>query len=99
MTSPATADEVWSILREVAERSRETDRKFQAISRQVGHLGNRLGDFVQEMVRPALVRLFRPRGLDVHEVHPNLAVELMGAVAAIVMMPPLPLESGNPIKN
>ena len=54
----------------------ETDRKFQQTSREIravnesiGRLGNRLGDFVEEMVRPAAVRLFREQGIDVHEVH------------------------------
>ena len=58
------------------ETSQETDRKFQETSREVkvvnesiGRLGNRLGDFVEEMVRPAAVRLFREQGIDVHEVH------------------------------
>ena len=58
------------------ETSQETDRKFQETSREIkvvnesiGRLGNRLGDFVEEMVRPAAVRLFREQGIDVHEVH------------------------------
>jgi len=61
------------------EASRETDRKFQETDRkikevtiQIGHLGNRLGDFVEEMVRPAVVRLFRDRGLDVRHVMRDL---------------------------
>jgi len=58
------------------ETSQETDRMFQETSREIkvvnesiGRLGNRLGDFVKEMVRPAAVRLFREQGIDVHEVH------------------------------
>ncbi len=58
------------------ERSAETDRKFQEtrelvenLSRRFGDLGNRLGEFVEAMVEPALVELFRARGLDVSEVH------------------------------
>lgn len=58
------------------ERSEETDRKFQEtrelldrLSRRFGDLGNRLGEFVEAMVEPALVDLFRARGLDVSEVH------------------------------
>ncbi len=54
----------------------DTDRKFQETSREIkavnesiGRLGNRLGDFVEEMVRPAAVRLFREQEIDVHEVH------------------------------
>ena len=49
--------------------SRETDLKIKAVSESIGRLGNRLGDFVEEMVRPAAVRLFREQGIDVHEVH------------------------------
>jgi hypothetical protein len=62
------------------EASQETDRKFQettqqtsreikAVNESIGRLGNRLGDFVEEMVRPAAVRLFHEQGIDVHEVH------------------------------
>lgn len=91
------ADEIWAILREVAEaqketgrRFKETDRKFQETDRQiketdrqlketdrkvkevtasVGRLSNRLGDFIEEAAKPAAVRLFRERGIEVHEVH------------------------------
>ena len=54
--------------REMSERRKqaaETDR-------QLGRLGNRLGEFVEYMVRPAAVRLFQDRNLDVHQVIPNL---------------------------
>ena len=58
------------------ERSAELDRKFQEtrelldrLSRRFGDLGNHLGEFVEAMVEPALVELFRARGLDVSEVH------------------------------
>jgi hypothetical protein len=37
---------------------RETDRKFQKTDRKISSLGDRLGEFAQEMVRPAVVRLF-----------------------------------------
>ena len=110
-----TADDIWAILRELAEsrketelmlreaslqterrfqeaerilreanqetnrKFQETDRKFQDTDRkikqvnlQLGKLGNRLGDFVEDAVRPSAVRLFRERGIDVHEVHQNI---------------------------
>ena len=99
-----TADDIWAILRELAEsrketelmlretdrilressqetdrRFQETDRKFQETDRkikevnlQLGKLGNRLGDFIEEAVRPSAVRLFRERGIDVHEVHQKI---------------------------
>lgn len=68
--------------RQMKERSEELDRRFKETehqvketSKKVGELGNRLGDFVQEMVRPAVVRLFKDRGIDVHEVYPNVSVK------------------------
>ncbi|MGD7037456.1 hypothetical protein [Methylotuvimicrobium buryatense] len=71
----------------------ETDRKFQnterlvkEVSKSIGDLGNRLGEFVQEMVRPALVNLFRERNIDVHEVHPNIYVERDGESAEIDLL-------------
>jgi len=61
---------------EVALQSKATDRKIQEtdrivqnLARRFGDLGNRLGEFVEAMVEPAVVRLFQQRGLDVHEVH------------------------------
>ena len=75
-----TAEDIWRILRELSESQKETDLKFQDTDRRikevnaiVGKLGNRLGEFVEESVRPAAVRLFRERGIEVHEVHQNIS--------------------------
>ena len=112
-----TAEDIWTILRELAQSQKETDRKFQETDRQfketdhlirdlftsqketdrrfqetdrqfketdrkikevttaIGRLGNRLGEFVEEMVRPAVVRLFQERGIAVHEVHRGVVSE------------------------
>lgn len=45
------------------------DRDIAAVNASIGRLGNRLGEFVEEMVKPSVVRLFQERGVDVHEVH------------------------------
>ncbi|MDG2990995.1 hypothetical protein L3556_08660 [Candidatus Synechococcus calcipolaris G9] len=37
-------------------------------------MGNRLGEFVELQVRPAAVRLFQERGIDVHELHADISV-------------------------
>ena len=76
-------EDIKALVAELAIQSKETDRKFQEtdrkfqetrelldrLSRRFGDLGNRLGEFVEAMVEPALVDLFRARGLDVSEVH------------------------------
>lgn len=74
-----TAEDIWKILRELAESQKETDRKFQEtdcrlkeVTANIGKLGNRLGDFIEDAVRPAAVRLFQERGIEVHEVHQNI---------------------------
>ncbi len=54
------------------ERSAETERKIDKLRTEIGNLGNRLGDFVQEMVKPGLVQLFQERGLKVHRTMENL---------------------------
>ncbi len=111
------ADDIWAILRELAQSQQETDRKFQETDRKfqetdhkfqetdhkfqetdhkfqetdrkfqetdrkikevaasIGRLGNRLGEFIEDAVRPAVVRLFRQRGIDVHEVHQNICAQ------------------------
>jgi Holliday junction resolvase-like predicted endonuclease len=56
-------------MRETDRKMREVFARFDNLSRRFGDLGNRLGEFVEAMVEPALVDLFRARGLDVSEVH------------------------------
>ena len=60
---------------ETDRKFQETDRKIKAVTATVGDLGNRLGDFVEGLVRPAVVRLFRERGIEVHEVYPDVEVD------------------------
>ena len=59
-------------VKETSQQLKETDKMIKAMSKQLGAHGNRLGEFVQEMVRPAVVRLFRQRHLPVHQVMANL---------------------------
>lgn len=65
------------IVRENGQQMREMDER---LNKKIGALGNRLGDFVQEMVRPAVVGLFQTRGIAVHEVYPNMSVNRNGGM-------------------
>ena len=67
-------------------RFQETDRRFretervmkeqnQRVDEQLVKLGNRLGEFVEWQVRPAAVRLFQERGIDVNELSADLSVQ------------------------
>ena len=64
--------------REIKAIQQETAREIKAVNTSVGRLSNRLGEFVEEAVRPAAVRLFRECGLDVHEVQQNIVVKREG---------------------
>jgi len=73
------------IVKETSLQMKETDRKLQEtghkidkVTAAIGRLGNRLGEFVEEMVRPAVVRLFQGRGIDVHQVYARIHVERDG---------------------
>lgn len=62
--------------KEAAERQRqETAQQITDLNRRYGGLSANFGRFVEEMVRPAVVRLFQERGLPVHSVHPNVHYE------------------------
>ena len=60
---------------EIKQQSQKTDKQIQQVNQQIGKLGNRLGEFVEWQVRPAAVRLFRERGIDVHEFHGEVSVK------------------------
>ncbi|MDP2904472.1 MAG: DUF3782 domain-containing protein, partial [Methylovulum sp.] len=73
-----TLEDIWKLFQETDRKMQETDRKLKQVTENIGRLGNRLGDFVEEMVRPAAVRLFQERGIDVHEVYQNVSSQRNG---------------------
>jgi predicted AAA+ superfamily ATPase len=65
----ATPEEVWALIREVAENQRETDRQLEKtkklISRngkQMGELHQRFGKLAEHLVAPGIVRRFNELG-------------------------------------
>jgi hypothetical protein len=66
-------------MKETDRKMKETDRKIQEnaaqlketerlLRQQIGDLSRRLGEFVEGMIKPAAVRLFKERGIEVHKV-------------------------------
>ena len=53
---------------EIALRFKETDRIVKNLSKNIGDLGNRLGEFVEHMVAPAVVRLFQSESRLAHDL-------------------------------
>ncbi len=89
MSDPApTLDDVWRLFREtdrqLKEQAQETDRRFRETERfirelsketdkKIGRLTNRLGEFVEELIKPAVVRLFQNRGIPVHKLYSDVS--------------------------
>ena len=72
--------------RVMKERAAETDRIIKNLSTNLGDLGNRLGEFVEHMVAPAVVRLFQAQGVEVHEVHPGVQAKRNGEAIEIDLL-------------
>ncbi len=86
MPEQVTLEEVWRLFKETDrkfqetdrkwketdKRFKETDKKIKEVSIAIGNLGNRLGEFVEEMVKPSALKLFQQRGINVFEVYQNI---------------------------
>jgi hypothetical protein len=70
--------EIKETSREIKEVQKETAREIKAVNTSIGRLSNRLGEFVEEAVRPSAVRLFRERGIDIHEVQQSITAKRDG---------------------
>ncbi|MCK9463889.1 MAG: DUF3782 domain-containing protein [Proteobacteria bacterium] len=86
MEPETTMEDLRTVMRELAEQSKDTDRRLNELGKQIGGLGNRLGEFVEGVVRPGLVRLFRESGIDVRETHRDLESERNGKKAQIDLL-------------
>ena len=63
---------------EIKETQKITAREIKAVNTSIGRLSNRLGEFVEEAVRPSAVHLFRERGIDIHEVQQSITAKRDG---------------------
>ena len=72
--------------RQMKERAAETDKVITNLSKRLGDIGNRLGEFVEHMVSPAVVRLFQARGIEVHEVYPGVEAKRGGEAIEIDLL-------------
>ncbi|MBF0378507.1 MAG: DUF3782 domain-containing protein [Desulfamplus sp.] len=63
---------------ETDKKFQDTDKKFKETDILIGRLGNRLGDFVEGMVKPSAVKIFKERGIKVHQVSRDINAERDG---------------------
>ncbi|WP_006788860.1 hypothetical protein [Thiorhodospira sibirica] len=70
----------------IKESAKETERLIKQLSKNLGDIGNRLGEFVEQMVAPAVVRVFRDQGIEVHAVYPNISAKRNGVELEIDLL-------------
>jgi hypothetical protein len=63
---------------EADRRAAQADAQMAELRRTVTSLTTRWGRFVEELVEPAVLRLFQARGIDVKEVYPRARVRRQG---------------------
>ncbi|MBF0125135.1 MAG: hypothetical protein HQL60_07350, partial [Magnetococcales bacterium] len=82
--------ETKKLIQETAQQMRETDRRmqetnleFKQLRKLVGNIGNRLGEFVEAMVKPACFRLFQGNDIQIHIIHHRLSSTIPGAAMEV----------------
>lgn len=94
MADPVTIEDIYELFRvsqaEADRRAVEADRRLQRLeqvaantSREVAGLTTRWGQFVENLVEPSVVRLFRERGIEVQETARRLRSQRPGAAMEI----------------
>ncbi len=86
MESGATMEDLRTVMRELAEQSKDTDRRLKELGQQIGGLGNRLGEFVEGVLRPGLVRLFQERGIGVHRTLRDVSGDKNGVALQVDLL-------------
>ena len=67
----------------LAEAKLESDRTIAELKRIVNSLTTRWGRFVEELVQPAVLRLFQEKGIDIKEIYPRARVKRQGIAMEI----------------
>ena len=77
--------EIWGLFREVAKRQEETalqmqatDKKIERLSETVDALTGKWGRFVEGLVAPGAVRIFKERGIEVSQTHTRIDAQKGG---------------------
>ncbi|MGK7938876.1 MAG: DUF3782 domain-containing protein [Crocosphaera sp.] len=94
MNDPVTIQDIYALFKASSEefdrRLLESDRRMEKLERTVAEttravnsLTTRWGRFVEELVEPAILKLFQGKGIDVKEVYPRARVKRQGIAMEI----------------
>ena len=90
------AEEIWEILREVAQSQKETahqfkktdrqfketDRQFKELGKQIGGLGQKFGSFTEGLTLPSMTKILREQ-FHMEVISPSVRVSKSGLDAEI----------------
>jgi len=72
------------------ERASETHRQMlecvAETERIINNLGDRMGEFVEHMVAPAVVRLFQAEGIEAYSIHPGFETKRNGEAIEVDLL-------------
>jgi len=87
------ADQVWRPLGELIEAQKETERRFEETQQQneklkyqLAKFADPLGEFLEWQVRPAILKMFRQRGIDGYESSAGSWVQRSGEAIEIDLL-------------
>ncbi len=94
MSEPITIEDIYKLFEasrreleasraEYDRRAAEADKQMAELRRTVASLTTRWGRFAEELVEPAVLRLFQAWGIDVKEVYPRARVRRQGIAMEI----------------
>jgi len=61
--------EVWALFKETTEKFKETDKKIAEVSKTVAALTGKWGRFVEGLIAPGTISMFKERGIEVEKVY------------------------------
>ncbi|MCL2231744.1 MAG: hypothetical protein FWB99_01545 [Treponema sp.] len=94
-TGGTPAEEIWAILREVADRQREVKKQMKETDRRIGELSNRFGELAEHLVAPSIREKFNELGFTFGEVSRDK--EIVDAAGNHVAEVDILLENGDTV--
>ena len=61
--------EVWALFKETDRKFKETDKKIAEVSRTVAALTGKWGRFVEGLIAPGTISMFKERGIEVEKIY------------------------------
>ena len=82
-----SVQEVWALFKEtsrqIKEMSMNTDRKIQEIGKQVGSLTSKWGQFVEGLLAPAVISMFKAGGIELERIYQRAKAHKKGETMEI----------------